>query len=72
MRSRNLKVYYGSLTGMVVGDLLERFLDDYQFSVRTKMKKCNLVYDRVRTFYYKPHKISINRSAVYISILQIG
>ena len=72
MRSRNLKVYYGSLTGMVVGDLLERFLDDYQFSLRTKMKKSNLAYDRVRTFYYKPHKISINRSGVYISILQIG
>ena len=72
MCSRNLKVYYGSLTGMVVGDLLERFLDGYQFSLRTKMKKSNLVYDRVRTFYYKPHKISINRGGVFISIFQIG
>ena len=26
------------------------------------MTKCNLVYDRVRTFYYKLPKISINRS----------
>ena len=26
------------------------------------MQKYNLAYDRVRTFYYKLHKISINRS----------
>ena len=62
MHSKNLKVYDGSLTGMVVDDLLKSFFDDYQFSLRTKMKKSNLVYDRVRTFYYKLHKISINRS----------
>ena len=37
-------------------------MDDYQFSLRTKTKKSNLVYDRVRIFYYKLHKISINRS----------
>ena len=62
MHSKNLKVYDGFLTGMVVDDLFKSFLDDYQFSLRTKMKKSNLVYDRVRTFYYKLHKISINRS----------
>ena len=47
---------------MVVDDLLKGFLDKYQFSLRAKMKKSNLVYDRARTFYYKLHKISINRS----------
>ena len=52
----------GSLTGMVVDDLLKSLLDDYQFSLRTKMKKSNLVYNRVRTFHYKLRKISINRS----------
>ena len=46
-------MYDGSLTGVIV--------DDYQFSLRTKMKS-SLVYDRVRAFYYKLHKISINRS----------
>ena len=61
MHSKNLKVYNGSLTGMAVHDLLKSFLDDYQFSLRTKMKKSNLVYGRVRDFYYKLHKISINR-----------
>ena len=54
MHSKNLKVYDASLAGMVVDDLLKSFLDDYQFSLRTKMKKSNLTYDRV--------KISINRS----------
>ena len=39
MHSKNLKVYDGSLTGMVVDDLLKSFLDDYRFSLRTKMKK---------------------------------
>ena len=29
--------------------------------VITKMKKSHLTYDRVRVFYYKLHKISINR-----------
>ena len=47
---------------MVVDDLLKSFLDDYQFSLRTKMKKSNLTYDCVRIFYYKLHKTSINRS----------
>ena len=61
MHSNNLKVYDGSVTGMVVDDLSKSFLDDYQFSLRTKMQKCNLTYDRVRAFYYKLHKISINR-----------
>ena len=60
MHSKNLKVQYGSLTGMAVDDLLKSFLGDYQFSLKTKMKKSNLVYDRVRTFHYKLHKISIN------------
>ena len=60
MHSKNLKVYHGSLIGMVIDDLLKSFLDDYQFSLRTKMKKSNLTYDRVRAFYYKLHKISIN------------
>ena len=46
MHIENLKVYDGSLTGVVVDDLLKSFLD----SLRTKMKKSNLVYDRVRAF----------------------
>ena len=61
MHSKNLKVYDCLLTGMVVDDLSESFLDDYQFSLRTKMKKSILDYDRVRAFYYKLHEISINR-----------
>ena len=61
MHSKNLKVYYESSTGMVVDDLLKSFLDDYQFSLRTKMTKINLLYDRARAFYYKLHKISIYR-----------
>ena len=61
MHSKNLKVYDSSLTGIVIDDLLKSVLDDYQFSLRTKMKKSNLTYDCVRVFYYKLHKISINR-----------
>ena len=62
MRSKNLKVYDGSVTCMAVDNLLESFSDDCQFSLRTKMEKSNLAYDRVRAFYYKLHKISIVRS----------
>ena len=47
---------------MVVDDLFNSFLDDYQFSLRTKVQKRNLVYDYVRIFYYELHKIGINRS----------
>ena len=47
---------------MVAYDRLKSFLDDYQFSLKTKMKKSNLTYDRVRAFYYKLHKITINTS----------
>ena len=62
MQSENSKVYIGSQTSMVVDDLFKSLLDEYEFSLRTKMKKSNLPYDRVRAFYYKLHKISINRS----------
>ena len=52
---------------MVAYDLLKSFLDDYQFSLKTKMKKSNLTYDRVRAFYYELHKITINTSgSLYI------
>ena len=46
---------------MVVDDLFKSLLDEYQFSLRTKMKKSNLNYDLVKAFYYKLHKININR-----------
>ena len=62
MHSDNSKAYISSETSMVVDDLFKNLLNDYQFSLRTKMRPCNLIYDRVRAFYYKLHKISINRS----------
>ena len=63
MHSDNLKVYIGFETSEVVNKLFKSFLDEYQYALKTKMKKCGLTYDRVRAFYYKFHKISINRSA---------
>ena len=62
MHSDNSKVYIGSETSMVVDDLLKSLLNTYQLSLKRKMKKNNLTYDRVRAFYHKLHKISINRS----------
>ena len=62
MHSDNSKVYIGSETSIVVDDLSKSLLDDDQFSFRTKMKKSDFTYDHVRAFYYKLHKISINRS----------
>ena len=56
MHSKNLKVYDGHLTGMVVDDLLKSFLEYYQLSLRTKMRNINLTYDCVRVFYYKLQK----------------
>ena len=61
MHSENSKVYIGSETSTVVDGLLTSLLNDYQFSLRTKMKKSKLTYDRVKAFYYKLHKISINK-----------
>ena len=62
MHSENSKMYTGYGTNMVADDLFKSLLNDYQFSLRTKMKKSNLTYARFRAFYYKFHKISINRS----------
>ena len=62
MHSDNSKVHIGSETSMAVVDLLKGFLNEYQYFLRTKMKKSNLTYDRARALYYKLHKISINRS----------
>ena len=64
MHSDNLKVYIGFETSEVVNKLFKSFLDEYQYALKTKMKKGGLTYDRVRAFYYKFRKISINRSAV--------
>ena len=72
MHRENLRVYIGSETRMVVDDLLKSLLNDYQFSLRRKMKKSNLTYDRVKAFYYKLYKISINRSGGSFIDLQIG
>ena len=58
MHSINLKVYDGSVTGIVVDDLLKSFLDNYQFTLRTKMNFIKL--HKIKT--YKLRKISINRS----------
>ena len=55
-------MYVGSERSMVVDDLLKSFLKEYQYFLKTKMKKSNLTYDRIRAFYYKPYKISINGS----------
>ena len=63
MHSDNLKVYTGFETSEVVNKLFKSFLDEYQYALKTKMKKSSLTYDRVRVLYYKLHKISINRSA---------
>ena len=63
MHSDHLKVYIGFETSEVVNKLFKSFLDEYQYVLKTKMKKSSLTYDCVRAFYYKLHKISINRSA---------
>ena len=63
MHSDNSKVYIGSETSEVVNKLFKSFLNEYQYVLKTKMKKSGLTYDRLRAFYYKLHKISINRSA---------
>ena len=59
MHSENSKVYIVSETSIVVDDLFRIF--KYQFSLGTKRKKSNLTFDHVADFYYKFHKISINR-----------
>ena len=61
-------MYIGSKTSMVVDDLLKSFLDDYQFSLRTKMKKSNLTHDRVRAFYYKLMQYAISAALNYQQI----
>ena len=50
MNSDNPKVYIGSETRMAVDDILKNFLNEYEYSLKTKMKKSNLTYDRDRAF----------------------
>ena len=41
-------------------------MEEYQTSLKTRMKRSDLVFDSADALYYKLHKISLNRGSSYI------
>ena len=65
LHSDNLLIFIGYETNNIIKELFKSLLDKYQESLKTKMKKSNLVFDTVDALYYKLHKISLNRGGSY-------
>ena len=54
----------------IIKELFDSLLREYQESLKTKMKKSDLVFDSVDELYYKFHKISLNRGGSCIDSLE--
>ena len=56
MHCKNTEVYIGYETDNIIKELFESVLEEYQESLKTKMKKSDFVFDSAYTLYYKLHK----------------
>ena len=66
IHSENSSVFIGHETDNIIEELFDSLLKEYQESLKTKMKKSNLVFDSVNALNYKFHKISLNRGGSYM------
>ena len=61
-----MEIMNGTETNDIIKELFESFLKRYQEGLETKIKGSEFVFDYVDLFYYKLHKISLNRRGSYI------
>ena len=61
MHSENSLVFTGHETDNIIEELFDSLFEEYQESLRTKMKKSDLVFDSADALYYK----SKYRSFIY-------
>ena len=66
IHSKNSEVYIGYKTAKIIKELFKSLLEEYQESLKTKMKTCNLALDSVDALYYKLHKVSLDRGGSYV------
>ena len=66
IHSENSSVLIGYEIDNIIEERFNTLLREYQESLKTKMKKSDLVFDSVNALYYKPHKIRLNRGGSYI------
>ena len=66
IHSQNLEVYIGYKTTKIIEDLFYSLLKEYQKSLKTKMKKSNLVFESVDALYYSLYKISLAGGGSYM------
>ena len=59
IHSKNSEVYIGYKTNNIIKELFKSLLEEYQGSLKTKMKRSDFFYS-VDALYYKFHKISLN------------
>ena len=66
IHSKNLEVYIGYETDNIIEELFKSLLEEYQTSLKTKMKGSNFAFDSVDALYYKLYKINLYRGSSYI------
>ena len=66
IHSENSSIFIGYETDNIIKELFDSLLKEYQESLKTKMKRSDLVFDSVDALYCKLHKRSLNRRSSYI------
>ena len=65
-KSNNAEIIIGTETNVIINELFQSFLRRYQEELETKMNGSEFVFENVDLLYYRHHKISLNRSGLYI------
>ena len=65
-KSDNIEISIGNETNESIRELFESLLQRYQKGLEEQMRGSEFVFDNADSFYYKLHKISLNRGGSYI------
>ena len=68
--SENSSILIGYKTDNVIKQLFKSLLKEYQESLKTKIKRSDLLFNSVDSLYYRLHKISLNKGGSYIDSLE--
>ena len=65
-RSVNIKVTFYSHSNKVVDELFDSLRSRYQGNLETTVRGSGFIFDSVQMMYYRCHKVSFRRTALYI------
>ena len=65
-KSDNIKIMNSTDTSDAINELIDSFMKQYQKGLEAKMKGNSYILERVDLLEYHLHKISLNRSSLYV------